>query len=293
MKVSIVIRTFNEERHLRSLLEAIRNQNYPEKDLETIVVDSGSTDCTLDIASEFPVRVMTISKNDFSFGRSLNLGCSAANGDGLVFISGHCIPASKSWISNLVSPLRRCDIAYTYGRQIGNGKSHFSECQIFSKYFPISSSIPQEGFYCNNANAALRKDLWSRYRFDESLTGLEDMHLSKRLLTNGYKIGYVSDAVVYHLHDESWSQIRRRFEREAIALQHIMPEVHLSRADVVRYFISAAMFDLSVALQQRSAIRNLKNIFLYRLMQFTGSYRGNHFHRQVSRSMKDRYFYPR
>jgi rhamnosyltransferase len=291
--VSVIIRTYNEQRHLRELLQGIKDQQSDGFSIETVIVDSGSTDDTLRIAAEFPTRIVPIKKEDFSFGRSLNVGCSAAQGDALVFVSGHCIPTGPCWIADLVAPLGKNTVAYTYGGQIGNDESHFSEKQIFGKYFPAVSKVPQEGFYCNNANAAMLKSAWQASPFDEDLTGLEDMHLAKRLVAQGYKLAYVAEAAVYHLHSESWAQVRRRFEREAIALQHIMPEVHLSRADVFRYFLSAVFLDLGAALQQRCLRQNLRRILLYRFMQFTGAYRGNHFHRKMSRELKESYFYPR
>jgi rhamnosyltransferase len=293
MKVSIVIRTYNEQRHLRELLQGIADQSRDGVDIETVIVDSGSTDDTLKIAQSFPTRIVPIKKEDFSFGRSLNMGCAAATGEALVFVSGHCIPTGPRWIADLVAPLGKQNVAYTYGGQVGNDESHFSEKQIFGKYFPAVSKVPQEGFYCNNANAAMLKSAWQASPFDEDLTGLEDMHLAKRLVAQGYKLAYVAEAAVYHLHSESWAQVKRRFEREAIALQHIMPEVHLSRRDVFRYFLSAVFLDLGAALQQRCLRRNLKHILLYRFMQFTGSYRGNHFHRMMSQELKESYFYPR
>jgi rhamnosyltransferase len=293
MKVSIVIRTYNEQRHLGELLKGIEAQTRDGFDIETVIVDSGSTDDTLKIAATYPTRVVPIKKEEFSFGRSLNIGCDAATGDVLVFVSGHCIPTGPRWIADLVAPLGKDKVAYTYGGQVGDDTSHFSEKQIFGKYFPSTSKVPQEGFYINNANAAMLKSVWQAHQFDEELTGLEDMHLAKRLVAQGYKIGYVASGAVYHLHSESWAQVRRRFEREAIALQHIMPEVHLARTDVFRYFLSAVFLDLGAALQQRCMRDNFKNILLYRFMQFTGSYKGNHFHRLVSRELKESYFYPR
>jgi len=293
MKVSIVIRTYNEQRHLGALLQGISEQQGEGLEIETVIVDSGSTDDTLKIAARYPVRVVPIKKEEFSFGRSLNIGCDAATGEALVFISGHCIPTGPHWVAQLVAPLGHKDVVYTYGGQIGNEDSHFSECQIFGKYFPAVSKLPQEGFYCNNANAAMLKSVWQHHRFDEELTGLEDMHLAKRLVAQGYKLAYVAPASVYHLHSESWSQVRRRFEREAIALQHIMPEVTLSRADVCRYFFSAVLLDFGAALQQRCLRKHFRDILAYRFMQFSGSHSGNHFHRQMSRELKEGYFYPR
>lgn len=293
MKASIVIRTYNEAAHIGALLEGIAGQRIDHDEVETIVVDSGSTDGTMKIAESFGVRLLHIKKEEFSFGRSLNIGCAAARGDALVFVSGHCRPATPDWLSELIHPLGKDEVAYSYGRQIGNGKSYLSECQIFEKYFPSDSRIPQEGFYCNNANSALLKTVWQEHRFDEELTGLEDMKLAKRLVYQGLKIAYVASAPVFHLHQESWGQVRRRFEREAIALQHIMPEVHLSLTDCFRYWLNAALLDLHAAQKDGVVLRRAKEIVLYRLMQYWGAYAGNHMHRYLSRCRKEAYYYPR
>lgn len=292
-RVSVVLRTYNEQRHLRALLEGIRDQETDGFDIETVMVDSGSTDDTLRIAAEFPVRVVPIRKEDFTFGRSLNVGCAAATGDALVFVSGHCIPTHRRWIADLVAPLGRDGIVYTYGGQVGDHTSHFSEKQIFAKYFPAQDKLPQQGFYCNNANAALLTSAWHAHRFDEELTGLEDMHLAKRLVSQGHRLGYVAGASVFHLHQETWAQVQRRFEREAIALQHIMPEVHLRLRDINRYFFSALLLDMGAALQQSVLTSEFLDILRYRFRQFRGSYRGNHIHRKLSRQAKEAYFYPR
>ena len=293
MKVSIVIRVYNESIHIGSLLMAIVDQEFDRQEREIIIVDSGSNDGTLDIARKFPAKILHISKDEFSFGRSLNRGCAAAAGDVLVFVSGHCIPTSSYWLHELIAPLGRDGVVYTYGGQLGNGDSFFSECQIFAKYFPASSMIPQRGFYCNNANSALLKSTWEQYPFDEDVTGLEDLHLARTLVTEGYKIGYVANAAVFHLHNESWAQIKRRFEREAIALQEIMPEVQLSFMDFVRYWSSATALDLRAAAGNRVLIKKTREILLYRLMQYWGAYRGNHLHRKLSSRRKEAYYYPR
>lgn len=293
MKASVVIRTLNEARHLPALFRAIETQVYPGAEIETVVVDSGSTDGTLELAKAAGARIVHIRKEEFSFGRSLNVGCDAATGDALVIVSGHCVPTGPDWVASLVAPLGRHQIVYTYGGQIGAETTRFSERQIFAKYFPPESRVPQEGFFCNNANSALLKSVWQDNPFDEELTGLEDMHLAKRLVEQGHRIGYVAEASVYHIHDESWHQVRRRFEREAIALQKIMPEVHLSGFDVMRYAVSAILMDSGLALQQGRLSKVLGEVIRYRIAQFWGAYRGNHEHRDLSRKRKEDYFYPR
>lgn len=289
--ISIIIRTLNEERYLGELLKSINNQQV-SFGFEVILIDSGSDDNTIPIAKSYSCRILHISRQDFSFGRSLNRACAQSFGSYLVFISGHCIPCGTDWLENLVQPLADGSVQYTYGRQLGGRNTYWSECQIFSKYFPISSSIPQQGFYCNNANSAIVASVWDKYKFDEDLTGLEDLHLAKRLIRDGGSIGYVATAPVFHIHHETWKQVKRRFEREALALQQICPEVLLRRTDVSRYFIRAIINDLISSFPTRLSFKLFINIILYRYNQYLGSYIGNHMHKSMSRSLKDNYFYP-
>lgn len=292
MKASLVIRTLNEARHLPALLGSVAAQQLDGLGCETVVIDSGSTDGTVEIARAAGCVITTIRREEFSFGRSLNMGCEAASGNILVFISGHCVPTDAHWLQRLCQPIMDGRAQYTYGRQIGGPESRFSECRIFEKYYPSQSRVPQQGFFCNNANSALAREAWAAHRFDEDLTGLEDMELGKRLVAAGGKVGYVAEACVYHYHHETWAQVRRRFEREALALQKIMPQVHVGRRDTIRYIFRSIWHDLSVARQMGAALPRLLEILQYRFAQYTGSYRGNHEHRRLSHAEKDHYFYP-
>ena len=301
MLVTIIIRTYNEERYLRQLLEAIAAQDLGANRLgapgdlqvETLLVDSGSTDRTVEIAQSHGVTICHIPASQFSFGRSLNLGCERAAGDILVFISGHCVPQAATWLRALIHPIVTGSAVLTYGRQVGGDSTLLSESEVFSKLYPDRSAIPQEGFFCNNANAALSSAVWRRHRFDEELLGLEDMHLGKRLVESGFRIGYVAEAPVVHYHHETWAQVRRRYEREAIALQRIRPEWHVTFLDFVRYFVAGVMVDSARGLQERRWLRSAPQIVMFRLMQYWGAYDGNHGHRQIAEREKRRYFYPK
>jgi rhamnosyltransferase len=292
VEVSIVIRTYNEQRHLPELLLAISRQEV-DFDYQTVIVDSGSTDDTLDIANEFDCRITHIPKREFTFGRSLNIGCEAADGKILVFISGHCIPCEVDWLEKLTAPVRDRTAQYSYGRQVGRDTTKFSEGQVFSKYYPEAGKLLQEGFFCNNANAAVSRAAWEQHRFDESLTGLEDLKLAKTMVETGDSIAYVTEAPVFHIHDESWHQVRVRYEREALALREIMPEVHVGFGDFLRYFFSGVFHDFGVALEQRTLLKRGTEVIAFRWMQFWGTYRGNLEHRQVSAKQREEYFYPK
>lgn len=292
MIASLVVRTLNEARYMPELLSAVQAQQAGPFGVEVVVIDSGSTDGTVEIAREAGCVLTTIRREEFSFGRSLNRGCEAASGDILIFVSGHCVPTDEHWLRRLCEPIADGRVAYSYGRQIGGPSSRYSECRIFEKYFPPQSRVPQQGFFCNNANSALHRPAWERYRFDEDLTGLEDMELARRLVADGGKVGYVAEACVYHHHQESWPQVRRRFEREAIALQKIMPHIHVGPLDTVRYIGSSIRHDVRHAMANGGLRGRMGEILRYRWAQYTGSYRGNQEHRSLSRADKDHYFYP-
>ena len=293
MLVSIIIRTLNEERYLDELLVAIESQNANDFSYEVVIVDSGSIDNTLKIAKSHNARITYIQKQDFTFGRSLNVGCDYAHGEYLVFISGHCIPANKDWLQNLIAPLiqKKCD--YTYGRQIARDTTKYSEMRVFEKYFPSTSNIPQDGFFCNNANAAISRTIWDKFHFDESLTGLEDMFVAKQICQDNGRVGYVSDSCVFHIHDETWSQIKTRYEREAVALQKIMPEIKISFFDLVHFVIAGTLKDTRVAIRERVFFKEIFSILMFRFSQYYGSYKGNHACRKLSGQAKMKYFYPR
>ena len=93
------------------------------------------------------------------------------------------------------------------------------------------------------------------------------MHLAKRLVAAGGSVGYVAEACVFHLHHEQWSQVQRRFEREALALQQICPEVIVRRRDVIRYFLRAIMKDVLTSKKKSSR----KIIYLKSLLTDTFS----------------------
>jgi rhamnosyltransferase len=289
---SIIIRTFNEARYLEEVLERVACQKLSlPGSIEVIVVDSGSTDGTLEIAHKHGAVIRNIPKPDFTFGRSLNLGCEAAKAPLLVLLSGHCIPFQEHWLDDLLKPFADPHVGATYGRQVTNENAKFSEGRVFAKYYP-DGPPSQAPAFCNNANAAVRKSLWRRFRYDESLTGLEDMDFGKKIVAAGFEIRYASGAAVFHIHHETWAQVRRRYEREAIALRHIFPHIHLNFFEAAFCFFSAVRGDLTEAARFGKLPALLVEIIRYRWNQFLGSYKGSRPHRELSAKEKARYFFP-
>jgi len=286
--ISIVIRTYNEEKYLEEIINQILIQNY--KKIEIIVVDSGSIDRTIEICNKYSdyVRLIHIPKETFSFGRSLNIGIDAAIGEFCVFISGHCIPDDEHWLGELIKPKKNNEkIILSYGKQYGVETSKFSEHQIFNTWFPDFSIENQDNPFCNNANSCIRKSFWeNNHKFDETLTGLEDVDYGVKILESGNYISYVAESKVKHIHDETYSQIKWRYEREAITFYKININEQFNFNDFLKYFFLNFFNDLN----QKYGFVNIISIIRFRYNQFMGTYKG---YKYISkrRSLKNKFYW--
>lgn len=289
-RCSIVIRTYNEEKHIGRLLSGILTQT--QQDYEIIVVDSGSTDATLAIASRYPVQVVSIEPDDFTYGRSLNIGCGAALGEYLVFASAHVYPVYPDWLEQLISPFEGERVALVYGKQRGDRRTRFSETQVFAKMYPAQSNWKQTHPFCNNANAAIRRELWLKQPYDESLSGLEDLAWASWALGQGYHLAYVAEAEVVHVHEESPLQIYNRYRREAIALAHIRPQEHFNFLDFIRFFVGNAISDFRTAVLEKRLLKEVWRILQFRWLQFWGTFMGFRYAGPVTREMIRTFYYP-
>lgn len=288
--VSLVIRCFNEEQHIGRLLSGVMEQSV--QDVEIIVVDSGSTDATVSIASHYPVQIVTLRPEEFSFGYSLNLGCRAATGDVLVFASAHVYPVYHDWLEQLVAPFADPTIALVYGKQRGDASTHYSEHQVFARWFGDQSNLRQTHPFCNNANAAVRAELWRQHPYDETLTGLEDIDWARWALAKGYTLAYNADAEVIHVHNETPQRIYHRYRREALALKRIFPNERFGWHDWLYLLTTNIINDSRHALHERRLVQTFGNIVMFRTMQFSGTYRGFRESGQLSSDVRRTLYYP-
>jgi 2-desacetyl-2-hydroxyethyl bacteriochlorophyllide A dehydrogenase len=215
-ETTLVIRAYNEEAHLPALFDALERQTY--RDFGVVVVDSGSVDRTREIALGRAQHVVRVRSEDFTFGYSLNVGIARGVGPYVAIVSAHTLPTDQRWLEHLVLPLADARTAMVYGRQIGREDSKFSERLDFDRTFGTQRRVlTPPGFFANNANAAIRRDLWEQHGFDEALPGLEDIAWAKYWMERDYKVYYEPTACIYHFHAETWEQVRHRYRREAIA----------------------------------------------------------------------------
>ena len=290
MGVSVIIRCYNEEEHIGKLLSGVLAQTVQE--VEIILVDSGSSDATLSIASRYPVKIIKIAPEQFSFGRSLNLGCQEAGHELMVIASAHVYPVYADWLERLLAPFANPQTALTYGKQRGTAESHFSEQQIFGRWYPDHAQAEQAHPFCNNANAAVRRSLWLEHPYDESLSGLEDVDWARWAVNSGYKIAYVAEAEIIHIHHETRQGVYNRYRREAMAFKRIFPEEKFGLGDLVRLASANIVSDAWQAARQKALLKNLAGIGWFRWMQFWGTYQGYRQAGPLNGQLRQTFYYP-
>jgi len=247
--ISVVIPVKNGGEDLARCLTAIGDQVIGES-VETVVVDSGSTDASPQRARSLGARVHVIAPQDFNHGATRNLGARLARGDMLVFISQDAFPLGPDWLERLTSPLREDDrLAGTYGRQIAHVDASPSERFFLDfLYGPTSrdqraagiAELSMETTLFSNVNAAIRRDVFARFAFVDDIIMSEDQEWARRVLLAGYGLRYVAEAAVAHSHPYTLSQAFRRFfdsgvSAERAYLSGARPSAAVLRRHALRY----------------------------------------------------------
>lgn len=290
IKCSVVVRAYNEGKNIGRLFSGIQQQTLDG--VEVILVDSGSTDDTVAIAEQFGVKIVSITPEEFTFGRSLNRGIEAARGEFIVIISAHCYPVYPDWLEQLIAPFDDPQVAVSYGKQRGGKTNRYSEHQWFRQYFPDLSTPRQGHPYSHNANAAIRRSLWAQTPYNEHVTGLEDLAWSSWAFEQGYGISYVAEAEIIHLHDESPKQVFNRYRREAIAMKQILPNSRFTFWRFLRMTTSHIISDMMQARREKVLGQEFAEILWFRLMQYWGTYRGYHYSGRVDAQLHQQFYYP-
>jgi rhamnosyltransferase len=206
---SVIVRAKNEAATIERTLAQLRDQTV---DVEVVVVDSGSTDGTLEIARRWCDQLIEIPSERFTFGRALNLGAEAASAPIHFAVSAHCKPERSDWIERSLLQYERPEVAATNGARYSPDQRPLSE--TFYQDATTARAHPLWGF--SNHAASWRAAVWREFPFDESMEACEDKEWSWRVLNAGWLVAYDPLLSVSSAHRER-SGVRsyyRRIERE-------------------------------------------------------------------------------
>jgi len=198
-KVSIIVRTFNEERWITHCLRKIKEQTI--QDVEIVLVDNASTDRTVDKALAEVPDLIRINLNEFRPGHAINEGIRASSGAYLVCLSAHCLPVQPDWLEKLLENFKEEEgLAGVYGRQIPMSYSSAHDKRDLLVTFGLDRRVQYKDPFFHNANSMITREVWEKHPFDEDVTNIEDRVWAKKVLSAGYHIAYEPDAPVFHHH---------------------------------------------------------------------------------------------
>ena len=207
-RISIIIRTKNEERWIGNCLKRIHSQNY--SNYEIVLVDSYSEDNTVEKAKRNGIDKLVKIKN-YRPGYAINEGIEVTDGEYIIILSAHCLPIERNWINQLVSEIESNDnFAGVYGKQVPMDFSSNEDKRDLLIVFGDDPRIQSKDNFFHNANSIIKKEVWKKFKFDNDIRNIEDRIWAKEVLKNGYKIKYTPRGAVYHYHGIHQSGNRER-----------------------------------------------------------------------------------
>ena len=215
LKISVFIRTKNNDWVISQTLNALFSQTL--KPDELVVVDSGSTDKTLDILKEFDISPLQISPDSYIPGKVINETLEKISSDIVIMLNSDSVLLSKDSLNNLIAPFNDPNVVATVGRQIPRHDAEDWVRRDYDVAFPEQGPIP-DFIGLSFPLSAFRLDAWKKEKFYTKSWGSEDTEWGKRIVRNGLgTIEYVPTAITMHSHNYNFSQLfaRRFIEGEA------------------------------------------------------------------------------
>lgn len=230
---TIIIPTYNAGPNFGTLLDRISTQICDFK-YDVLIIDSDSTDLTVDIARKFSgrnVRVEQIPKAQFQHGRTRNYGIAQSDGAYIAVITQDALPKNTNWLAALIGGFTQGPrVAGVVGRHEAytnhdsftqrDIRQTFDGLALLPNVIDLDIGLPGyiypgsvmwrmlSHFYSDN-NSALARWAWELLPYPEIDWG-EDQVWADEALRLGFQKCYVNEAVVYHSHDSSLTTVYER-----------------------------------------------------------------------------------
>ena len=291
--VSVIIPIYNAAPYLKLLLESLSRQTMEH---ELVIIDSGSTDGSLEILKDFGVRYHSIEKSAFNHGGTRNMGVSLASCEDIIMLTQDAYPVDDNVIATLVNSLYNgTDIGMAYGRQIA-----YPDADVMSTYARLSNypaistvkskaDIPKLGIrtcHCSNSFAAYKKSMLKAVSGFPTDTILgEDVVVAARLIQSGFSLVYCAEARVVHSHNYTvGEEFRRYFDIGAFHKQQktLLKDFHRAESQGAEYVVNEWKY-----LIQNGYASLIPAQLLRTILKYLG-YRFGRTHDYLSDTMKER-----
>ncbi len=217
--VGCILITHNAAHHLPYCLGPLLSSPLKPR---ILVMNSSSEDGTVELAQQMGVETCVVPRKSFNHGTTREMARKRLGTDIVVMMTPDAYMSDAHTLEKLVEPLMHDRASVSYARQIPHPGASFFEA------FPRAFNYPNEShirgiqdatrygvytFFCSNSCAAyLNNALDCIGGFERLLLGEDTVAVSK-LLRQGHKIAYVSQALVHHSHRYTLlEEFRRSFD---------------------------------------------------------------------------------
>ena len=297
--VSIIIPARNEAGNIAACLKAVLNQQ-TNLTVEIILIDSGSTDGTVEIVKQFPaVKLITIKAEEFGHGKTRNLGARHSQGDYIVFLNADAVPA-QNWLQPLIGNLKddkKKETAGVYSRHLPQKGCHLYMARDILKSMPERGFVTDRSRYFDfmifsTVSCALRREIWQRFPFADPIVIAEDQDWAKRVLDEGFKIVYEPGSQVYHSHNytlkelfaikrrigETERKFKNKFCAVTVGLLLILSGIIIKTSGDIFFILFAskrrAEREFTHGMKFLHKLKQIPSAVAARVVSFAGRYRG-------------------
>lgn len=219
MKVEIICPLYNAEQYIEKLHDNIKKQKSVDFSARYLLTES--KDNTESILKSKKLKYDKIKKEDFSHSFTRENAAKTSKADIIVFITQDVEIEDENWLYYLVKDIISGEVSATYSRQITkfNNLEKYTREKNYPEHSKIVSkedidTLGLKTFFFSDAASAIKKDVFKELNYydGKKLPISEDMYIAYKLITNGHKIKYCSDSVVYHSHDFKLRELYDRYK---------------------------------------------------------------------------------
>jgi len=243
-KLSIIIPTFNSESTIRRCLLSLISQSYPREKYEIILIDDGSKDRTIQVATEVGTDIIILRKQRGGPGDARNVGVKQSRGKFLGFIDSDC-EAKKDWIKTIIEELESLD-AISGPIDNGNPDSKHAWVEYFIEFGGFNKNKKRSLIrFFPTCNGACRRDIFLKVGgFNTTPTG-EDVLFGNSLNRNGAKLMFVPELQIQHFCRTTSSKVlsnTKKLGKGFVVTRRIVPSLSHGKLIKSRWLISIIFF---------------------------------------------------
>lgn len=197
MDFSVIIRTKNSEKTIENCLRSLNNQIVKPK--EIIIVDSGSTDLTIQKVKKYNVKVIFYPKDKiFNYSKAINIGINKTNSEFILILSSHVEFLNKQTVllmKELLIKNSKC-ISVSIDRTENKKENLINDKTNHKKTIITKENFKGKAMY--NFCSMIRKISWDEYHFNERIPRCEDQDWAFNFLKKGFFTGIILEPKVYY-----------------------------------------------------------------------------------------------